>query len=563
LAGIPLADLPLYGSEFVPTWPIDEPIYLVEGEKSACALARAGAHALGTVTGAATCPSARSLSVLAGRWVRCWADADAAGRHHMERLAERLAGVAERVEFVAWTDAPEGGDAADYLEGHTLDDLRALRAIEVSTARPAAPTALPRRPALAPDPGGELVAFPEPEDRGLAVPSDLGTTEYVADLIRPGRIVVVGAEEGTGKSFAMDSELGIRVAVAGGAFAGTWEIVQRGPVCYLSEMHPDDDYERETAVLQALHIERHALSGKYYRLSLATAAGGAPCLTVPEWRAWFTGWARDHGLLLAIFDTATGATQIDPWGRSIQEVFTNLRAMQEAYPALAIVLLVHLKKPNGHGERRLSDVLGEWGRWCDVVMLLERDSDTRTKVTVRKRVRRERRIAAMKAGGLLVDPVDLAEAQGTKVPLDAVLAAIAAEPGIDYATLGKRLDVSKDTAGRYVTALVAAGRVETRMETRPTVKGPRRVTVVYPVLDGTAVPPHTTAGTGAAVSAADGADADARYRRTAARTCIGAAVRRAAVSATTDPIQAAGDVFGDDPQASAWLDGPLPDEPLQ
>ena len=185
---------------------------------------------------------------------------------------------------------------------------------------------------------GPPVTFPEPEDRGLAVLSDLGETEYVDDLIRPGRIVVVAAEEGAGKSYAIDSELGIRVAVAGGSFAGTWEISQTGPVCYLSEMHPDDDYERETTVLGSLGTGREALTGKYYRLPLMTAAGGQPCLTVKEWCAWFTDWAHKHGALLAIFDTATGATQVDPWGGAIQTVFASLRGMLEAYPALAIVL---------------------------------------------------------------------------------------------------------------------------------------------------------------------------------------------------------------------------------
>jgi hypothetical protein len=152
-------------------------------------------------------------------------------------------------------------------------------------------------------------------------------------------------------------------------------------------------------------------------------------------------------------DTATGATQVDPWGPEIQAVYASLRVMLTEYPELAIVLLLHLKKPQGRGERRLSDVLGEWARWCDVVILMESDGTTRTRLTVRKRVRRERRIVATKAGGLLVDPVDLDEAKGTKVPLGDVLAAIEAAPGITYAELGAALGVSADTASRYAGLL--------------------------------------------------------------------------------------------------------------
>jgi hypothetical protein len=118
--------------------------------------------------------------------------------------------------------------------------------------------------------------FPEPEDRGTATLSPLGGVEYVDDLIRPGRVVVVAAEEGAGKSYAIGGELAIRVAVAGGSFAGTWPVLRTGPVLYLSEMHTDDDYGREATVLSSLGLERAALAGRYYRLPLMTAAGGRP-----------------------------------------------------------------------------------------------------------------------------------------------------------------------------------------------------------------------------------------------------------------------------------------------
>jgi hypothetical protein len=120
----------------------------------------------------------------------------------MERLAERLAGVAERVEFVAWPDAPEGGDAADYLEGHDAADLHKLTGLEVSTARPAdlraltahrardpepdlsalrALSALPRRPAL--DPAPDLTA--------LSAQARRPALERAALHGLPGRVVAV------------------------------------------------------------------------------------------------------------------------------------------------------------------------------------------------------------------------------------------------------------------------------------------------------------------------------------------------------------------------------------
>lgn len=303
-------------------------------------------------------------------------------------------------------------------------------------------------------------AFPEPEDRGRAVLSDLGETEYVEDLIRPGRILLWAAEEGTGKSYAVDSELGIRLAVAGGKLAETWPILRTGPVLYLSEMHGDDDYAREDVVLASLNRTRADLQGRYFRLPLMTAAGDRPPLQVAEWRRWIAGWLRERGALLLIFDTATGATQVDPWGAEIQGVYRELRAMLEIHPALAVVLIVHLKKPSAaKGDRRLSDVLGEWGRWCDVVVLHENDGSSleRAKLTVRKRVRKERRLSATKRGGLLVDPIDLTDAKPATKVADregAILAALALRNGLTYEELGAALtpSVTGATAKRYVKA---------------------------------------------------------------------------------------------------------------
>jgi len=299
--------------------------------------------------------------------------------------------------------------------------------------------------------------FPQPENRGQATLSDLGEVEYVEDLIRPGRIVVWAAEEGSGKSFAVSGELAIRVAAAGGSFAGTWPVIQRGRVLVLSEMHPDDDYVREETILDSLGLDRQALDGTYFRLDLMRAAGGRPALTVPEWRDWITGWLTEHEAILLVIDTATGATQVDPWGHAIQEVYANLRLMLSRYPYLAVILIVHVRKPAGRGAggRQLSDVLGEWGRWCDVVVLQENDGKSldRAKLTTRKRVRHQRRIVATKAGGLLRDAVDLEGIANAKVPEADVLHAVETHPGATFAELGEVLKVSKDTAKRYVAKL--------------------------------------------------------------------------------------------------------------
>jgi hypothetical protein len=442
LGGQALADLPLYGIERLDGRAI---VVVCEGEKAADALHEAGIPAVGTVTGAAATPGHAALAELTGRNVILWPDADDVGRAHMERVGAGLAGIAADVRRIVWADAPDHGDAVDYLE--TGGDPEAL----INAATLAAAKAEPM----------QANAWPLPEDRGVAVLSDLGNTEYVEDLVRPGRIIVWAAEEGSGKSFAVDGELAIRLAVAGGSFAGTWPVAQNGPVLVLSEMHSDDDFLREQTVLASLGLERGDLTDRYFRLPLMTAAGGKPALTVPEWRNWITDWLRGHQALLMVVDTATGATQVDPWGAAIQEVYGGLRAMTAAYPALSVVLVVHCRKPTGRGDRRISDVLGEWGRWCDVVVLQENDGKSleRCRLTVRKRVRRERRVIVTKRSGLLVEPTDADAGKGAKIPLAEVVAAIQANPGMTLAELGQALGVSKDTASNYVAEAESDGSV--------------------------------------------------------------------------------------------------------
>src|SRR5262249_42750622 len=78
------------------------------------------------------------LSVLLGRDVVLWPDADEPGRAHMARIAERLQGVARSVRTFQWPHAPEHGDAADFTEqGGTAHDVRAMLAY--ATGEPESP----------------------------------------------------------------------------------------------------------------------------------------------------------------------------------------------------------------------------------------------------------------------------------------------------------------------------------------------------------------------------------------------------------------------------------------
>jgi RecA/RadA recombinase len=125
LDGTPVTALPLYGVEQLATLEPGSRVVVCEGEKAASALTVRGVAAVGTVTGASTCPSDESLRDLDGFAVVLWPDADQPGREHMQQLARRLRqlGVATRA-VDPWPDSDTGLDAADYTG--TDDDLLAL-----------------------------------------------------------------------------------------------------------------------------------------------------------------------------------------------------------------------------------------------------------------------------------------------------------------------------------------------------------------------------------------------------------------------------------------------------
>ncbi len=123
--GMGSVDLPLYGIERLNG---ARSAIVVEGEKAADALLDLNLPAVGTVTGASTIPSDDALQALMDRRLYLWPDNDDIGRQHMERIAARLADLGHRdVHVMEWPDAPEKGDAADYVAlGNGVSEVREL-----------------------------------------------------------------------------------------------------------------------------------------------------------------------------------------------------------------------------------------------------------------------------------------------------------------------------------------------------------------------------------------------------------------------------------------------------
>jgi len=114
------ADLPLYGLHhlFQMGTAAVNSIMITEGEKSADALIKVGYAALGTVTGASSCPNQEVFAPLIGWEARTylWPDNDAPGRAHMDKVAGHLKALDIQPYVVNWAEAPAHGDAHDFVQ---------------------------------------------------------------------------------------------------------------------------------------------------------------------------------------------------------------------------------------------------------------------------------------------------------------------------------------------------------------------------------------------------------------------------------------------------------------
>jgi len=120
LGGIKAGELPLYGVKhlFAMETAAVNSIVIVEGEKATDALIKAGYVAVGTVTGASSCPNEEVFAPLIGFEARkyVWPDNDPAGRSHMDKVCGHLKALDIQPHVVNWAEAPDKGDAFDYIQ---------------------------------------------------------------------------------------------------------------------------------------------------------------------------------------------------------------------------------------------------------------------------------------------------------------------------------------------------------------------------------------------------------------------------------------------------------------
>ena len=129
LNGRPVVELPLYGTERIPTFPAGSLVVIAEGEKATDALRKREFRALGSVTGSSTCPADTVLRSLDGFEVAVWPDNAADGRKHADACLSSLARIRGTVDGLFLVDIAalgitgKGDDAYEWRPNDALDEF--------------------------------------------------------------------------------------------------------------------------------------------------------------------------------------------------------------------------------------------------------------------------------------------------------------------------------------------------------------------------------------------------------------------------------------------------------
>ncbi len=174
-------DQSLFGSDRIN----GDVVYVTEGEKDVLAIESAGGHAVSPPNGANSKPQRYDWSPLRGKDVRIVTDRDAVGKKHADEVARHLAEIAATVAIF---EPVEGKDAADHIAaGRGLNEFRALTPPDVITLSQAFDTWREWRDSEGVDP------IPTPWS---------ALNAKLAGGLHPGRVYVLGARTGEGKSVA-------------------------------------------------------------------------------------------------------------------------------------------------------------------------------------------------------------------------------------------------------------------------------------------------------------------------------------------------------------------------
>jgi hypothetical protein len=261
----------------------------------------------------------------------------------MDRIAKQLHRLAASVSVVDWADAPDHGDAADFLAGHSADELEAL----LAAAQPWDPRASVEIIAAT-----DLLAMDFPELR------------WAIEGILPEGAAVLAAAPKIGKSWMVDDWA---IAIAEGSRALGLTKVDAGQVLLLPL---EDSHRRMQSRLKTL------LRGRSLPKDRLDIAFGWPRFGEgfeDQVDAWVSGHADAR---LIVVDTLAKVRPVQRANRQLYEVdyedLSVLASIVKARPGLALVAVHHDRK--AEADDFLDSVSGSHGITgaADTVLVLRR-----------------------------------------------------------------------------------------------------------------------------------------------------------------------------------------------
>jgi hypothetical protein len=305
-------------------------VIVLEGERKcdelSAALAKAGRLdmiAVASMTGAKVTPCDAALGALAGCDMVLWPDNDDDGRRHMQRIGARLDALdTTGWRWLDWPDAPEKGDAADYLAtGGTVASLDALIRSQARTGSTGST-------------GAGADWRPTVQSLRDIMGKELPPVRWAVHGLFPEGVTLLAGKPKKGKSTLMHH---VSVSVAGGTKALGYFDTERGDALYLAL---EDNERRSQKHTRQMMGDETVPDGVYIAYTWASLdRGGVEALE---------SWLDEHPTTrLVVIDTLE---DIRPKRRNpnggYSDDYASVRDLQQmaGRRQVAIVAVTHLRK---------------------------------------------------------------------------------------------------------------------------------------------------------------------------------------------------------------------------
>jgi hypothetical protein len=302
-----------------------------------------------------------------------------------------------------------------------------------------------------------------------SMPAPVESQDWVVEgIARPGSIVVIASAEGLGKSYVR-KETELRLGSGSGPLFGRFDVRRPYRVATFEEENGEaEEWRRDEQVLASLGLTRASLGDRVHRVSYPGLD-----LTKTDSQEYVREQVSSVGAEVVWLDTG-GSMVGEEWGEPMKLAYRFLREL-----GMTVFLNVHLVKPargQSHGPSHgssITDVMGQWTRQADAVLLMSDLGEGRARVLVRKRVPKLDLVMAQKDGLWVV----VAEGAGTGTEANTerrVLRAIGA--GADSAaSIAAALGIGERSVYRAVGVLRKDGQVADRTPYRLTPEGEEAV----------------------------------------------------------------------------------------